>query len=196
MISTGTDVKPLEGLIFMRDVKSQPYYEQMVGRGTRTIPRRTCRRLRATRTQDPLRPDRRHRRHGDREGHGRTAAGAQADRRLDDILSMVAFGSRDPTRSPRSPRGSRDSTGRSRRGTDGRSATPRRQGTLRARQRPARRRGPGQARRQHAAEANGTDSPTEDQVQEAASELAERAWNLDGAGAEEHLTGSSGEASR
>jgi type I restriction enzyme R subunit len=37
MISTGTDVKPLEVLIFMRDVKSQHYYEQMVGRGTRTI---------------------------------------------------------------------------------------------------------------------------------------------------------------
>jgi len=37
MISTGTDVKPLEVLIFMRDVKSQTYYEQMVGRGTRTI---------------------------------------------------------------------------------------------------------------------------------------------------------------
>ncbi len=37
MISTGTDVRPLEVLIFMRDVKSQHYYEQMVGRGTRTI---------------------------------------------------------------------------------------------------------------------------------------------------------------
>ncbi len=37
MISTGTDVKPLECLIFMRDVKSKNYYEQMKGRGTRTI---------------------------------------------------------------------------------------------------------------------------------------------------------------
>jgi len=37
MISTGTDIKPLECLIFMRDVKSQVYYEQMKGRGTRTI---------------------------------------------------------------------------------------------------------------------------------------------------------------
>jgi len=37
MISTGTDVRPLEVLIFMRDVKSQHYYEQMVGRGTRVI---------------------------------------------------------------------------------------------------------------------------------------------------------------
>ena len=37
MVSTGTDIKPLECLIFMRDVKSQVYFEQMKGRGTRTI---------------------------------------------------------------------------------------------------------------------------------------------------------------
>ncbi|WP_027482051.1 type I restriction-modification enzyme R subunit C-terminal domain-containing protein [Deinococcus pimensis] len=37
MIATGTDVKPLECLIFMRDVKSRAYYEQMKGRGTRVI---------------------------------------------------------------------------------------------------------------------------------------------------------------
>ena len=37
MIATGTDVKPLECLIFMRDVKSKNYFEQMKGRGTRTL---------------------------------------------------------------------------------------------------------------------------------------------------------------
>jgi len=37
MIATGTDVKPLECLVFMRDVKSKNYFEQMKGRGTRTI---------------------------------------------------------------------------------------------------------------------------------------------------------------
>lgn len=37
MIATGTDVKPLEVLVFMRDVKSINYFEQMKGRGTRTI---------------------------------------------------------------------------------------------------------------------------------------------------------------
>lgn len=37
MIATGTDIKPLEVLLFMRDVKSRSYYEQMKGRGTRTI---------------------------------------------------------------------------------------------------------------------------------------------------------------
>lgn len=36
MIATGTDVKPLECLLFMRDVKSKNYFEQMKGRGTRT----------------------------------------------------------------------------------------------------------------------------------------------------------------
>ena len=37
MIATGTDVKPIECLIFMRDVRSKNYFEQMKGRGTRTI---------------------------------------------------------------------------------------------------------------------------------------------------------------
>jgi type I restriction enzyme R subunit len=37
MIATGTDIKPLECLLFMRDVKSRNYFEQMKGRGTRVI---------------------------------------------------------------------------------------------------------------------------------------------------------------
>ena len=37
MIATGTDVKPLECLLFMRDVKSRNYFEQMKGRGTRVL---------------------------------------------------------------------------------------------------------------------------------------------------------------
>ncbi|HEX7736384.1 MAG TPA: DEAD/DEAH box helicase family protein [Ktedonobacteraceae bacterium] len=37
MISTGTDIKPLEVLLFMRAVKSQNFFEQMKGRGTRVI---------------------------------------------------------------------------------------------------------------------------------------------------------------
>jgi type I restriction enzyme R subunit len=37
MISTGTDIRPLECLLFMRDVKSGVYFEQMKGRGTRTL---------------------------------------------------------------------------------------------------------------------------------------------------------------
>jgi type I restriction enzyme, R subunit len=37
MIATGTDVKPLEVLLFMRDVRSKSYYEQMKGRGVRSL---------------------------------------------------------------------------------------------------------------------------------------------------------------
>lgn len=37
MIATGTDIKPLEVLIFMRDVHSELYYEQMKGRGVRSV---------------------------------------------------------------------------------------------------------------------------------------------------------------
>ncbi len=38
MIATGTDVKPLECVFFMRDVRSASYFEQMKGRGARTMP--------------------------------------------------------------------------------------------------------------------------------------------------------------
>jgi type I restriction enzyme R subunit len=37
MIATGTDVRPLEILLFMRNVKSRGLFEQMIGRGTRVI---------------------------------------------------------------------------------------------------------------------------------------------------------------
>lgn len=37
MIATGTDVKPIECLVFMRDVRSKNYFEQMKGRGTRVL---------------------------------------------------------------------------------------------------------------------------------------------------------------
>jgi type I restriction enzyme R subunit len=37
MIATGTDVKALEVLVFLRDVRSRVYFEQMKGRGTRVL---------------------------------------------------------------------------------------------------------------------------------------------------------------
>jgi type I restriction enzyme R subunit len=37
MIATGTDVKPIECVMFMRDVRSRTYFEQMKGRGARTM---------------------------------------------------------------------------------------------------------------------------------------------------------------
>jgi type I restriction enzyme R subunit len=38
MIATGTDVKPIEIVMFMRSVKSRGYFEQMKGRGVRVMP--------------------------------------------------------------------------------------------------------------------------------------------------------------
>ena len=37
MIATGTDIKPLEVMIFLRDVRSRVYFEKMKGRGTRVL---------------------------------------------------------------------------------------------------------------------------------------------------------------
>jgi type I restriction enzyme, R subunit len=37
LVATGTDIKPLECLLFMRDVRSRNYFEQMKGRGTRVL---------------------------------------------------------------------------------------------------------------------------------------------------------------
>ena len=82
MIATGTDVKPLECVIFMRDVRSELYFEQMKGRGARTI---TADDLRAghprRRGQDALRADRCGRRHREPEDRF-AAAGARARGRL------------------------------------------------------------------------------------------------------------------
>ena len=35
MIATGTDIKPVEIVMFMRSVKSRNFFEQMKGRGVR-----------------------------------------------------------------------------------------------------------------------------------------------------------------
>jgi type I restriction enzyme R subunit len=37
MIATGTDIRPLECLLFLRDIRSRTYFEQMKGRGTRVL---------------------------------------------------------------------------------------------------------------------------------------------------------------
>ena len=49
MIATGTDVKPLECVFFMRAVRSRTYFEQMKGRGVRVIDADDCARSRRTR---------------------------------------------------------------------------------------------------------------------------------------------------
>jgi type I restriction enzyme R subunit len=57
MIATGTDVKPLECLVFLRDVRSRVYFEQMKGRGTRVLsPTRSASGVRrGSAGQDPFR---------------------------------------------------------------------------------------------------------------------------------------------
>jgi len=45
MIATGTDVKPVECLLFMRDVRSRSYFEQMKSRGTRTMDKDSLRKV-------------------------------------------------------------------------------------------------------------------------------------------------------
>ena len=45
MIATGTDVKPVECLLFMRDVRSRSYFEQMKGRGTRILDKDSLRKV-------------------------------------------------------------------------------------------------------------------------------------------------------
>ena len=48
MIATGTDIKPLEVLLFMRSVKSRGLFEQMKGRGSRVIDDNEFHRVTAT----------------------------------------------------------------------------------------------------------------------------------------------------
>ena len=64
MIATGTDVKPLEIVLFMRAVKSRNFFEQMKGRGVRVIDAdRLPGRHPGRAGQEPLRDRRRRRRH-------------------------------------------------------------------------------------------------------------------------------------
>jgi type I restriction enzyme, R subunit len=176
MISTGTDVKPLEVLIFMRDVKSQTYYEQMVGRGTRIISETDLQAV----TGDAQRKT--HFVLIDAIGVPETAKGTDVrplERKptvaFDNLLSMVAFGSRDPdtltTLASRLSRLDRQIGERDRQAirdaSDGKDPSDLANALLDAVD-------PDKVRK-HAAEENDTDSPTEAQIQEAASALAARA---------------------
>ena len=52
MIATGTDVKPIECLIFMRDVRSRNYFEQMKGRGTRVLDKEDLKKVSPSATEN------------------------------------------------------------------------------------------------------------------------------------------------
>ncbi len=52
MIATGTDVKPIECLVFMRDVRSKNYFEQMKGRGTRVLDKEDLKKVSPSATEN------------------------------------------------------------------------------------------------------------------------------------------------
>lgn len=54
MIATGTDIKPIECLLFMRDVRSKNYFEQMLGRATRTLDYEELKRISPSATERKL----------------------------------------------------------------------------------------------------------------------------------------------
>ncbi len=91
MIATGTDVKPLECLIFMRNIRSLGYFEQMKGRGCRVVDPMFCKVSHPMLAQNSLR-------HCGRRWRlrGRKAATKPMDRKpsvpLDKILNLVAAG--------------------------------------------------------------------------------------------------------
>ena len=82
MIATGTDIKAVEVVMFMRAVKSRAFFEQMKGRGVRVIKaRRPAKRNARRQGQGPLRHRRRRGRL--RAGQDRLAPhGAEAHRQL------------------------------------------------------------------------------------------------------------------
>lgn len=45
MVATGTDIRPLEAVLFLRDVRSAQYFEQMKGRGARSVKASELRRV-------------------------------------------------------------------------------------------------------------------------------------------------------
>ncbi len=52
LIATGIEVTPIESLIFMRDVRSKNYFEQMKGRGTRTMKKDDLQKVTPSATED------------------------------------------------------------------------------------------------------------------------------------------------
>ncbi|MGF1473078.1 MAG: type I restriction-modification enzyme R subunit C-terminal domain-containing protein [Rubrobacteraceae bacterium] len=176
MISTGTDVKPLEVLIFMRDVKSQTYYEQMVGRGTRTISETDLRAVTG---------DARRKTHFvliDAIGVTETAKGTDVrplERKptiaFDNLLSQVAFGGRDTdtltslaSRLSRLDRQIDDKDRQTIREASGGKDPSELANALLDAVDPDK-------QRQHAERTHETDTPTEEQVRKAAATLTERA---------------------
>lgn len=176
MISTGTDIRPLEVVLFMRDVKSQTYYEQMVGRGTRTISETDL---------QAVTPDaRRKTRFILIDAVGVTETAKNTDVRplerkpsvsFDDLLNRVAFGARDAdtltSLASRLARLDRQLVHRDRdavsRAADGKDISELANALLDAVD--------PDAQREHAQDTYDTESPTEEQLERSAQELTQEA---------------------
>ena len=92
MIATGTDVKPLECVFFMRSVKSRNFFEQMKGRGVRVIDPTDLQAVTPdARRQGPLRDRRRGRRHPSYER--RRGGRPQPTRVMSTVASRASPGS-------------------------------------------------------------------------------------------------------
>ena len=113
MIATGTDVKPLECVFFMRSVKSRTYFEQMKGRGVRVIDDADFQAV----TPDAQAKERFVIVDAVGVTESELVDTVPLDRKptvpLETLLKQVSFGVRDPdATSPRSPHASPASTGR------------------------------------------------------------------------------------
>jgi type I restriction enzyme R subunit len=95
MLATGTDIRPLEIVMFMREVKSRSFFEQMKGRGVRVID---------TNELQAVTPDATTKTHFvivdavgvcDQDMHDTTPLERQRSVSLETLLQQVAFGSTD-----------------------------------------------------------------------------------------------------
>ncbi len=175
MISTGTDIKPLECLLFMRNIKSRVYFEQMKGRGTRTISETDL---------NSVTPDATHKTHFVIVDAVGVCENDKTDSRplerkkhvpLEKLLTSVAMGDRETDtlttlagRLAKIERGAdRDDINRIEKEAGGRSVSHMVNSLLDAVD--------PDTRRETAKEEFGTDAPTDRQIEEAAQQLAEKA---------------------
>jgi type I restriction enzyme R subunit len=95
MLATGTDIRPLEIVMFMREVKSRSFFEQMKGRGVRVID---------TNELQAVTPDATEKTHFvivdavgvcEQDMHDTTPLERQRSVSLESLLQQVAFGSTD-----------------------------------------------------------------------------------------------------
>ena len=96
MIATGTDVKPLECLLFMRSVKSRTYFEQMTAAASGSSMTPTSRPSPMTPSQGPVRRRGRRGRHRYPLAENIQPLERKPGQSLENLFKQVAFGNTDP----------------------------------------------------------------------------------------------------